>query len=245
MISLVQVQIHKIICYCLELFFLFLALALACFDSLHQTKTRGLDFGNLVVLLLHTFLVGSLEAFNESLEIFFSLGHFSILFGDGLIKILVRHSLNLFDLCLLFIIAKINVGRRTDGLEVLIGKFLERIEITATLVIFKSGWITPLDGRVSTDTLSLTEWFALGSAIHISNKLGWGISECVHKLVPIRLHFLTVASPRSKELDEDCLTSGSTVVILGRELNGVSGGGRHGQHGKGKLHGQSSLQRNR
>lgn len=46
-----------------------------------------------------------------------------------------------------------------------------------------------------------------------------------HKLVPIRLHFLTVSSPRSKELDEDCLSGSFGVPIVCGELDGIGAGG--------------------
>jgi len=57
------------------------------------------------------------------------------------------------------------------------------------------------------------------------NKLGGGTSKCVHELVPIRLHFLAVPSPRSEELDEHCLSGSFSVPIVGGELDGARGTG--------------------
>lgn len=59
-----------------------------------------------------------------------------------------------------------------------------------------------LDGGVATHIVLLAQVFARGSAISITDDDGRRISILGTKLVPSRLHRLTMPSPRREELDK-------------------------------------------
>mmetsp|Transcript_20237 Transcript_20237/g.49637 ORF Transcript_20237/g.49637 Transcript_20237/m.49637 type:complete len:200 (-) Transcript_20237:281-880(-) len=149
-------------------------------DGLHQTKSRVLDIIKSLVLGFHERLVFLLKLANASLESLLGIIHSLGLFFDSRIQVSSRHGLVLLDLGLLFGVAKINVVGRAHGLQVLIAKLFQGVIVTSTLVVLQSGRISVLDSRVSANTVGVAKWLALGSAVHVGDECGWGISKCVH-----------------------------------------------------------------
>jgi hypothetical protein len=113
-------------------------------DSLHQAKARILDFFQLFVLGLVSFLVGLLQSFHEHLEVFLDLLLFSFLVRNSLFEVVLAHRLELFNFLLLVGVAQVNVLGTAHGLEFFFREFLERIEITAALIVLQVSRVAPL-----------------------------------------------------------------------------------------------------
>jgi len=73
-----------------------------------------------------------------------------------------------------------------------------------------------LERRVALDAKAFASLLAATGAIHISNQHLLGILVLLAERIPIRLHGLTVASPRRKELDESRLARREDELICVR-----------------------------
>mmetsp|Transcript_53072 Transcript_53072/g.153025 ORF Transcript_53072/g.153025 Transcript_53072/m.153025 type:complete len:212 (+) Transcript_53072:339-974(+) len=192
---------------------------------LHQAQAVVLDFFNLLVLGFHGISVLLLQVLDESLEVFFGLVEIGLLCIYLLLQLVGAHGQVFFNFSLGGIVTEIQVGRRTDGLEVLISKLLEAVKVTSSLVVFQAGRVSPLEGRKSTNAIGITQGFALiGSAINFGHDLGLGILELIHELVPIGFHLLAMTAPRSKELNEGGLAFRFDIVVVSSQLDAISSG---------------------
>jgi len=197
--------------------------------SLDEAEARvldGLEGGLLVVLEL---LVSLLELLDRFGEVGLGVSRLLVAVGDGSGDLIVSHSLDLFDLSLLLIVAEVDVGGRAARLEAG-GVGLERLEVAAALVVLEVGGISGLDGGETLDTVGVAERLALGGAVNVSNEDSGMAVELFHEFVPIRLHLLAVPSPWRLKLDEGRFAGGGRVPIGGSEL----GGGGKADHGEEK-----------
>jgi len=146
-----------------------LNLLLVGLDSLHETQAGFLDLFEVVILVRLQLLVLVLQSLHLSLEGLLELRILVLLRSDLCIEIRVAHGDEAFDLRFLVGIAKIQIGRRAHWLEVLLRKFLQSRQTSATLVVLEVGRITILDGGVAPHSMLLTESLAFGGAVHIVN----------------------------------------------------------------------------
>ena len=189
-------------------------LGLGGLDGLHEAKTGGLDGLDLLVLLGGELLVGVLKLLDLVLEVLLGLLELLLLGGDLGLEVLGGEGHEGLDLLLLVVVAKVDVGGGAHGLEVLVGELLEGVVVTSALVVLEVGGLSVLDSRVSADAVGVAEGLAIGGAVNIGDELGGATGEILDELVPIRLHFLAVTTPRGEELDEDGLAGSFGVPIL-------------------------------
>ena len=194
-------------------------LGLGALDGLHEAQAGGLDGGELLVLLGRELLVGVLELLDLVLEELLGLLELLLLLGDLGVEVGGGEGHEALDLLLLVVVAEVDVGGGADGLELLLGELLEGVKVAAALVVLEVGGVSVLDSRVSADAVGVAEGLAVGGAVNIADELGGAPGEFLHELVPIGFHFLTVASPRGLELDQNGLAGGFGFPILriGRE----------------------------
>mmetsp|Transcript_24487 Transcript_24487/g.50934 ORF Transcript_24487/g.50934 Transcript_24487/m.50934 type:complete len:214 (+) Transcript_24487:269-910(+) len=172
------------------------SLSLGGFHGLEKTKAGILDCCQSGILVGGQFLVGFLELLDLTLEVAFSIIKLLFVVSNLGFHVRFRHGHVFLNLLFLLVIAEVNVRGRANGLEVLLGELFHGRVITSSLVILEVSRISPLNCGVSTDAIGITEGLALSSAIDVGDKLGRTVVKRVHELVPIGLHFLTVASPR-------------------------------------------------
>merc|ERR1719471_898412 len=188
-------------------------LGLGCLDGLHHTKAGSLDFSLGVLLRLHELLVLVLQLLDLGFEgLLGFLKKLGLLRNRG-IQVFGAHFHHLVDLCLLLVVAQIDVGRRAHGLEVLRREFLQVGKPTASAVVLKRTWVSVLKSRETFDSVGVAEGFAGGGAVNIGNK-SIRSKIFLHKFVPIRFHFLAVSSPRSEEFNENSLPGGCFVPVV-------------------------------
>merc|ERR1719498_213777 len=86
------------------------------------------------------------------------------------IQLASRHLHEAFQLGLDFSGAEIQIIWTALRSEILLGKLLEIIEGSATLVVLEVGWVAILQGWVAADTMLLAQVLALGGAVNISHQ---------------------------------------------------------------------------
>merc|ERR1719473_2171703 len=165
-----------------------------------------------------------LQALDKFLEVGFCLLHP----GSGLIDECVQigrgHRLVLFDLCLLGIVAQVEVVRAARWAQVLLCVLFQVLQGTASLVIFKIVRVAELDCGVTSDTDVVAQFLASSGAVDICDQDGLGVLVFLRQLVPIGLHLLAVASPRCQELDKHGLASSCCIPVRLIQLHALSGG---------------------
>jgi hypothetical protein len=199
-----------------------LASRLRGFDSLHQAQTSSLDGGDLLVLLGGQRRVLILQLLHLRLKLrlgFFQLGLLDL---DEFVEFVVGHRLEFGDFGLFGVVAEIDVFGRAHGLKIL-GEIVEGVEVASALVVLEVGGVAVFDCGISTNTGFVAQRLSGGCTVDVGNELGGGPGKGLHQLVPIWLHFLTVASPRREELDEYRLARRFGVPIIGGQFDG---GGR-------------------
>jgi len=100
------------------------------------------------------------------------------------------------NLGLLVVVAEIEVLGGAHGHEVFLGELFEGVVVASALVVLEVGGVAVFDGGVAANAGGVAEGLSGGGAVDIGNKLGGTSGKGLHQLVPIRLHFLTVPSPR-------------------------------------------------
>merc|ERR1719258_587112 len=144
-------------------------------------------------------------------------GALILLLLDGLVKVRRRHRLQLRDLRLRLIVAKVELRRAAHRLQTL-RELLERSEVAAALVVLQVVRGAVLDGGVPAHTGLVTKRLPTRRAVDVRNQRRGMPIELLGQLVPVRLHLLAVASPGRKELDEHSLPGRLRVPIGRREL---------------------------
>lgn len=149
-----------------------------------------------------------------------------------------RHDGILLNGCLRLRRAELDVfAWATLGPQILVGKLLEVVVGSASLVILELVGVPVLDRRVAPDTDFVAQRLSFGSAIHVGDDSLRRILELFDQLVPSGLQGLAMASPWRQELYEDLLACGDLVPIVGGELealcserDGDQGGDFQGGH---------------
>mmetsp|Transcript_12147 Transcript_12147/g.15165 ORF Transcript_12147/g.15165 Transcript_12147/m.15165 type:complete len:209 (-) Transcript_12147:27-653(-) len=130
-----------------------------------------------------------------------------------------RHRHVSFDLFLHLGAAQIQIVWTAGRSQVLLRKLLQGVKISATLIVLQVAWVAILECRITADAVLFAQGLAPCGAIHIGHQRSRTAVDFVHQFVPIRFQLLAVATPRSKELDENTFPCCLCVPVLLCELN--------------------------
>mmetsp|Transcript_11994 Transcript_11994/g.17495 ORF Transcript_11994/g.17495 Transcript_11994/m.17495 type:complete len:221 (+) Transcript_11994:144-806(+) len=205
------------------------SLGLCGLDRLHESKSRSLDGGHLLILLRHEALVFLLKLLYLTLEFLLGGLQLCLLSGDGGGKILITLSHKRLNLGFLVSITEINVGGGAHGLKILLGEGEEGIVVTSTLVVVKGGGVSVFKSGESLYAVGVTEVLSFGGTVNLSDESSGVSLKLSGELLPIRGHLLAVSTPRSEELDEYGLSISYGIVSIRSKRRNSSAGGSGGK----------------
>mmetsp|Transcript_29879 Transcript_29879/g.63371 ORF Transcript_29879/g.63371 Transcript_29879/m.63371 type:complete len:230 (-) Transcript_29879:118-807(-) len=214
--------------FCLQLIFDFGSL-LALNHALHQSHSCRLNSSNHILFVFTQGLIFLLKLLDFSLECRLRLSNRFLFLCHLFLQCLQSHVLVLLNLCLLLIIAQINVLNAAYWPQRLFGELLQILIRSSTIVVLKIRGITPLQSRKALNSHIITEWFSRRGTVDVSDKFCGRSLEFNHEFVPVGFDGLAVAAPRSEEFQKYSLAIGLRGKIFGCEFRGRRGCCRKGK----------------